>query len=302
MEIGTLGINATMQNNETDESYHDSPGISSSGMKLFAECPAHYWAEKICPDPDAEPEKEKEHFVIGKAFHCGVLEPHRFNDSFVAVPKGIGKRTKEEKKFWFDFQEKHKGKGILKHEDMHIVQKCSEAVRRLPIARLIESGKGIAECSIRWEVEVITPDGEVVKILRKCRPDYFIPPCALFPNGFIIDLKAVDDASPEGFRKAAFNHGYHIQSPWYQDGIMEFYGTKEPPPFVFVVAEKHYPWLVKTYRATERFVSLGRRIIQEQLPLFAQCISTNVWPGYGENTQDLDPPDWVLRKEKYREW
>jgi len=293
-----------MVSGETDDDYHASRGISASGFKLFADCPAKYWAKYICPDPEQPEEEDKAHFAVGKAVHCWVLEPERFHDSFVAMPGGINKVTKAGKEFWLEFQEKHKGKKILKESEYRTAVECGNAILKHPHAKYIKESRGIAECSIRWTDTFFDGKGNpMCEVERKCRPDFFVPPCAQLPNGVIFDVKAVADASVSGFTKTAYNFGYHIQAPWYQDGIQQFYGTAGRAPFVFMTVEKEYPWLVKAYDSTPSFLAFGKRIIDEKLPQFAKAIQTGVWGGYGENIEQLDLPYWVQKKERStNEW
>ncbi len=123
------------------------------------------------------------------------------------------------------------------------------------------------------------------------------------PNGVIFDVKAVVDASVYGFTKSSYDYGYHIQAPWYQDGLQQFYGTAGRAPFEFMVVEKKYPWLVKAYDSTPSFLAYGKRIIDQKLPQFAKAIQTGVWAGYGDSIEALDLPSWVQKKEKYQnEW
>jgi len=233
-----------------------------------------------------------------------VNEPHRFAESFVEMPAGIDKRTKVGKAFWQEFQEQNAGAKILKAKSMRIVKCCAEAMLAHPTGKLIRAGKGIAECSIRWPEELIDPvTGEVLEVERKSRPDFFIPPCAAFPDGLIVDLKFVSDASPDGFEREADKFGYHIQTVWYQDAIMKFYGTKFPAPFLFLCAEKKYPWIVQQYEATPRSIDFGRSIISRRLPEFASCVQSGIWPAYSNGkTLPLNPNKWSYSKEIQREY
>ncbi|CAB4161126.1 Putative exodeoxyribonuclease 8, PDDEXK-like domain containing protein [uncultured Caudovirales phage] len=58
-----------------NEEYHDSEGLSASGIKLFLECPRKYFYRyvlKIKPKPTPA-------MLEGSAFHEFVLEPEKFN-------------------------------------------------------------------------------------------------------------------------------------------------------------------------------------------------------------------------------
>ena len=56
-----------------EEVYHAIPALSSSGVKALAASPMLFWA-KSWLNPDREEQEDKEHQILGKAYHCRILE------------------------------------------------------------------------------------------------------------------------------------------------------------------------------------------------------------------------------------
>lgn len=282
------GKNATMTLDESDDDYHASQGISASGMKLFSQGAIKYWAQKIVPDPDLEDvdEKEKSNFAIGKAGHCRVLEPERFASTYVQMERG----AKRAGKAWADFQTEHIGKKILTHEQYRIATRCAESILSHESAAAIALRLGIAECSFRWM-------DKATGMFCKSRPDYHVAPCEECPNGLLFDLKFEESSDKDKFQKSSYEYGYHIQAAWNQNALMEFYGTTEMAPFVFIVVEKHYPWVTVAYETPEESISVGQRIIEKNMIEYAKCMETGVWAPKYNTMQTVELPRWA--KERY---
>ncbi|GAB3822289.1 hypothetical protein GCM10028895_26390 [Pontibacter rugosus] len=105
----------------------------------------------------------------------------------------------------------------------------------------------------------------------KVRPDYLKPHA-------IIDLKTCEDASPEGFSRAAANYGYHLQAALYCD-VLEYISEKERL-FVFVAQEKEYPYAAAIYKPTEGFMAQGRYEYQLALDKYTDAMQTGQHKGY----------------------
>lgn len=116
--------------------YHNQPHIGSSGFKLLARSPAHYWSAYV--DPDRERREPTPLMLIGTAWHTGIFEPELFEGSYaakpdihpltikakllyqaledidafqashVAIPDGLGKTTKEGKALLAELAEQGK--------------------------------------------------------------------------------------------------------------------------------------------------------------------------------------------------
>ncbi len=109
-----------------NETYHQQPHLSSSGFKLLARSPLHFWHSSAL-NPERERREPSRIMTMGTAWHTGIWEPEKFASSYaakpdispastvavllaealqdfpawqaryVALPEGLGKTTKEGK-------------------------------------------------------------------------------------------------------------------------------------------------------------------------------------------------------------
>jgi exodeoxyribonuclease VIII len=278
----------------SNEEYHTGEGVSKSGLDLIHDqSPLHYWSKYL--DPNREPRKETPALKLGQALHTAILEPEEFDNRYVLVPDGAPRRPSitqiNAKKpsddtlyaigWWDDFNAKNEGKVILDAGDSDMVKKVSTNARNHPLAKNILS-VGVAEQSVFWT------DPET-GVLCKCRPDWLIDPN---PNCAVLDLKSALDASPEGFRRSAYNYGYHRAAAWYLDGVEAATGER-PDAFMFLAVEKEPPYAVAYYYADEAMIELGRRECRAALRTYAECLSSGKWPGYADRLLPLGLPRWA---------
>jgi exodeoxyribonuclease VIII len=187
---------------------------------------------------------------------------------------------------------------VLEPEVWDQLQNMREAVMAHPAARALLSIKGRAEQSVYWVDEAT---GE----LCRCRPDWWRV------DGVIVDLKTTEDASPEGFAKSIGGWRYHVQHPYYLDGVnaaMQQGGkpgwlmADKAKAFVFLAVEKTACVVngqakgVAVYVLSQDSVALGRAQYKQDLALYAQCNSTDTWPGYGDKIQNISVPQWLLAR------
>jgi len=119
----------------TNAEYHARPEVSKSGLDQIRRSPLHYWNRYLNPDRIIEPPTLA--MVIGSALHARVLEPHLYDDEYMAAPEGIDRRTKEGKLRWADFEAEADGKTVLKAEDAAQIEAMAKAVHAHPAARTI---------------------------------------------------------------------------------------------------------------------------------------------------------------------
>ncbi|TCO70245.1 PD-(D/E)XK nuclease-like domain-containing protein [Rhodovulum euryhalinum] len=310
----------------SNSAYHAGPGISKSGLDLIRKSPAHYQhsrtAERREPTPDQR---------LGTLAHALILEPESFWDCYAqpfVAPENALATTDDMKARLRELGEKISGsKGELTERlraadpsavflddaraeyaaevgEQEIVTADEiakvEAMRGAFFAnesagKLFAPGAGVAELSCYWV-------DEETGVLCRCRPDFW-----RF-NGVIADLKTCRDASFDGFQKSIWDWRYHVQAAFYLDGIREairqggFHGVEElpePAHFVFGALEKVEPYASATYLAVPEMLEIGRREYRKDLRTYADCLSSDKWPGYGDKIQPISLPEWVLRREAY---
>ncbi len=105
----------------------------------------------------------------------------------------------------------------------------------------------------------------------------------LSPN-FVADLKSCQDASPEGFMRAAFNQDYHLQAAIYR----ELFGC---PRFFWIAAESSSPWNVQIYEQSEEAALLSRDRLYRLIERFKDWDGQP--EGYSSRILHLDLPRWA---------
>jgi hypothetical protein len=65
--------------------YHGHVHIGSSGFKLLARSPLHFWHASPM-NPDREPREPSVYMTMGTAWHTGIWEPELFDGSYAAKP------------------------------------------------------------------------------------------------------------------------------------------------------------------------------------------------------------------------
>lgn len=270
----------------SNEDYHAHPALGSSGLKLILQSPLHYWSRYL--DPARESKDPTPAMKIGTAWHAAIFEPEAFARDYIEMPAGLDRRTKEGKALWAELEAS--GVEVLTPDDMARIKAMAASANEHPISKVIFGLEGgAAEVSFFW-ADIAT--GANMKI----RPDYYVPPCATFPGGLLVDGKTGEDMSPAGFAKYAWNWDLHIQAAYYSDVFQALHNTPVPPTFVWAAQEKDAPFATAYYSAAADFIDYGRKLYRRALNTYGQCVATGVWPGYAQTVQQLELPSWAAKQ------
>ena len=250
----------TPTKNMTNNEYHQSPGISKSGLDLINRSPAHYrWAKD-------NPTEQTPAMRIGSLTHLATLEPDRFNSECIVMPS-MDRRTKAGKESWEQFKAEYPNHELLTNDEHSRIISIRDAVRAHPMARKLLDRIADVEVSTYWK------DADTGVDCR-CRPD------GLLDNGMLIDLKTTTDAGP-GFERSVRQYRYHVQAAFY---AMPF----ETAPMIFIAAEKDPPYLVACYMLDPDSLADGEYAARQNLQTYAECLSSNTWPGYAAGIQTIN--------------
>jgi exodeoxyribonuclease VIII len=261
--------------NISNEEYHESPGLSASGLKLLAQSPAHFRYSRRETTPA---------MIKGTATHCAVFEPERFAEEYIAAPV-LDRRTKAGKATWEELEAR--GKNILSAEDYTDIRGMAESVLSHSYAGSLVSG-GVAEQSIYWNYTAVIDEDIPFTFTCKARPDYIRP---LSEGYIVVDLKTTQDA--RDFEHSAYKWGYHLQAAHYLHGLNNTeYGAARG--FVFIAVEKTPPYGVIVYEASQEFLTRGNDEIFSLYLIYARCSHQNTWEGYEETIRVLDLPRWAV--------
>jgi len=273
-----------------EDEYHRLTAFSNTDLKLVAQSPAHYWAERIDPErPADEPTAAK---IAGRILHCAILEPDTFSSKFVVVPEDAPRKPSSTQRgakkpsedtirailYWDEFNLQHEGKTIIKHEDYVECQKITNSIRNHKELRGLFTG-GLSE-------RTFIAEDPVTGVLVRCRTDLIN---TLAGHIVVIDLKSCMDARNYQFRRACYKYGYFHQDAFYRD-VISWSGWGEIDLFMFVAFEKKSPYAAKPYYSTDAAIERARREYRESLNTAAECLNTGIWPAYSTDIEALDYP------------
>lgn len=261
----------------TNSEYHsDTTRISKSGLDLIARSPAHYFQKYL--SADRPPPTRTAALIEGSAFHTAVLEPHLFKDQFAIEPE-LNKRTTKGKEDFELFVASNEGKTLIDSSTYDMVMRMRDSVHKHPAAaELLRIG--FAEQTFVWT----DPDTGAP---CKCRPDFRTA------SGVLLDLKSTENASTEEFGRSSYKYRYHVQAPFYSDGL-EACGI-QTEGFAFIAVEKSPPYATVMYYVDDRIMSFGRDAYKRDLEKYVMCLESNQWPAYGEDIQPLQLPGWAFK-------
>ncbi len=255
------------------DNYHqDTSRISKSGLDLINQCPKKYWHKYL--SGDFKELKRSIPLIEGAALHDYLFRPDVFIQNFVIMPnfKGKGSRTAR-----YEWIENNSSKEYITSTQYDMILGMAKSIREhSKLNQLLKSGS--AEETWTWTDE---ETGAQCKLRSDYRSDM----------GFLLDLKSTFEAGPMLFPKSVWNFRYHVQEPFYTDGVRAngFY----PKGFVFVAIEKTPPYLIKLHVLSDEYVQRGRDEYKRNLATYVQCIESGEWPDYGMDTNEIELPNFL---------
>lgn len=277
---------------------------NNTGLKILdSRSPAHFkhWVE----NPDDE--KETAGKTFGKAFHCAMLEPEVFANTYSVLPANAPARPTdamrnaknpsassiERVQWWDDWTAANAGKVLLSAADYDRAQRMADSVRRQPIRIPLDDGGEVrltvadfidasqTEVTLRWT-------DPATGVECKARLDLLS-----VELGIALDPKSTVDASAEAFARAMASYRYHQQDAMYTDGA-EQCGIHLRAPLIFLAVESEEPHIARPVRlnpvARERGLELRNRAIARH----AECLRTGLWPGYTDTIDEIALPAWAF--------
>lgn len=261
----------------SNEQYHQSEGISKSGLDLIDHCPSSYMWSKQAP---SDPNKTKA-LDMGTAIHTLLLEPDLFNQQFAVEPE-INRRTNAGKEQVAEFEQANAGKTIITHEDQQKLILMRDSVMAHPTARWIFEQAGVNEASIYWTDD---ETGELCRI----RPDRM-----LINHPYIIDVKKVDGI--DRFARHAEEFRYHVQDAMYSEGFLRGH-EKEAEMFLFLAIDSSISagrYAVDVIQLEPDWKRRGHELFRRNLATYHQCKVDNDWM----HIRTLNRPMWAVRSDE----
>ncbi len=252
---------------------------------------------------DGLPSESTDALEFGTATHCRLLEPARFKTEYV-ISERCSAETKDKKQCtrngsmfngtnWYCGQHAQGTEmplGILSPDEAAAIEAIAKSVHAHPGVALLRQNGG-CEVSLAW-----TDPGTGLKL--KGRIDKWIPECRLpgdtKATPTILDLKSVRSASPRAIETAIETYGWQRRAAMYRHGIETLTGLR--PDYFLVCVEKEPPYAVAVYQLDEQSLAGGNWEYHNLLALWANCLRTNKFPGYGEDIQSIGVPAWKARQ------
>lgn len=256
------------------------PSLSSSGIRtIFSKSPAHYFDTSYL-NPRAEPQKQTEPLLFGRAAHHLLLGEADFREHFAVRPDTYRDDEAKTKpwsgnakvcKDWMKEAAKA-GLDVVTTAQLVRIRGMAEALKREP---LIRAGvlNGRIEHSMVWR-------DEETGVWLKVRPDA-IPAVDMS----FADLKTIEDITDDGIERAISDHDLHVQGALVGMACRAVLG-REMESFSLVFSEKNSPHCVRVVELSGADLDLGEQQIRAVLPIFAKACETGVWHGPGGGQQD----------------
>lgn len=106
----------------------------------------------------------------------------------------------------------------------------------------------------------------------------------------VTEIKTTKCAAPERFKWDIRNYAYHAQLVDQMDAAEAMTGVR-PKEACIIAVEKTPPFVVQTYRLTERDIDQGARLLRFWFEQYMNAEQSNSWGGYAAGTLDVDLPD-----------
>lgn len=257
----------------TREEYDKLPYVNQSLLKAADRSMAH---AKAYLDGYR---KDSDTLAFGAANHVYVLERERFDSVYQVMPK-MRRAGAAWEKACADAAEA--GKEPLFAEDVATFEAMRTALLAESRRRAIATTKGEYEITLVWDDKRtgLRCKGRIDKLIRGITT--------------AVDLKKTRDARERAFGRAAADYGYALQAAFYMDGLEAV--TGKPHKMVYLCQEDEPPYASAMYRVmpnTQAYL-VGRWQYRNTLAALAQCKKTNIWPGYGDDVNELVLPAWAV--------
>lgn len=267
-----------------NETYHNSSGISRSGLWEFKRAPIHYWNRYL--NPDREIKASTPAMKLGELTHAMILEPEEFTKRYVfplqleplppaLLMRDVGKEMYEQSK---------EARRVVKAQNDERLEEFNLLVadREIITMDMYSQAKALADSV--WRNDVAESLFKGVKVEQsiyftheetglqvKVRPDAWV-------GSVVTDLKTCIDASYRAFERAAFSSGYFLQAAMIHEALKSI-GIKMEK-FIFFCVEKTGALATVYYPLDDDALQYGICQFNQLMQQFAWCKQNNQWDSY----------------------
>lgn len=231
--------------------------LSFSSIKAFLNSPQDFVRYKTSKK---EPTQA---MVIGKAIHCKILEPDKFDEQYMVLV--ADRRTTVGKEAYAKAIES--GKEILSQEDMTKINNMYNVVMNNPVSRGILDSITETEVKIEFKEEGFDILGYIDGRSDKIN----------------LELKSTSKPEPREFHKEIINRGYHVQQA--------IYGVASPNRSHVIIAFDEFN--VSVHILSDELLQHGYKEFKRALSDIKMCQDLDLW----NCSYDFKAPDGYFTVE-----
>lgn len=282
-----VALNGHIELNLPNEEYHKIDAISKSRLSDASISMLKYFDSHIAPqtaeDEDETP-AQKKNLTFGSALHCRILEPERYEEEYLIVPK-VDKRTKQGKEDFAHYEDRcaAEGKTMILDKDAAKCEIIAKKIHEHPVAGKLIGASTLKETSIFWEDPVT---GEKCK----CRPDTI-----LLGNGIILDTKSARGVEEFQIEGENWERRHHFSPAHYGMGVEIALGVVINA-YIFIASEKVRPFDTQLYIFDDLSLQAGQQHVRSLINQISECKKTGIWPGRSPDIKTIGLPRYALSR------
>lgn len=263
---------------EPEETYFKREAFvaSNSTLRMIdGNVPRYY---KAWLDGELE-ESASEVFDLGKALHMRVLEPAKFETTYIDLDRFGDMRSSRNRAARDEFIALNPGVVAIKQKQLDAIAKMYDSLMRRPLVEAILS-LGKREVVIRW----VDPD---TGLMCKCRVDFYDEKFA-----FAMDLKSVLSASHWDFGRSMYSYGYHTQHCMYSNACRAH--NLPLRGFMFLLVEKTPPYLSALRKVDAAGEERGFQQLAARMAKLKAIKDSGRFDGYPDEVEDQHLPGYAF--------
>lgn len=224
--------------------------------------------------------------IKGKAAHCLLLEPGKFQNQF-AIKTKVDGRTKDGKAYNEEFAATVNGRDVIDDVIFSELNTMIAMLRANPDFQAATKGDWLVEEEFFWETDGLP---------RKAKMDLIVSQNG---NPIIFDYKTCINCDPAHFRNDIIKQKYYLQAAYYIEAFTIKYNAV--PRFVFIAQECDYPENVAMYELPPADIVVGKRANDKIAAEIKARLESGNWKPYAGGVQELNLPTWFYTRQQEEE-
>jgi len=276
-------------------SYADIKALNWSALKLMADSPKLYrWRQD-------HPRADSEALLVGRAVHCGILEPDEFDGHYLmpesrrceAVTKS-GKQCSRAVVPGDVYCRQHGGKEpddgrtVLTLAQFETIEQCIASVRNDPEAmRLLEGTDREVVCT--WTMHGVDCKCRLDAVNRQRRIE-------LKTTRSLARFARRQESTDTAEASDAARLLYHGQQSFYAEGSVHAGICDDETEDYIIAVETNEPYDCAVFQTPPYVIEEGRKLYERLIALWKACRDRDEWPGVYRGVTPLHLPQWAMER------